>query len=195
MFEGVDRAEIAKVSVFFGRIDLIAALGDALGPAGYGGQHHINWEKLMRVAIQIAVTLLITGCVETTTSRLSQNSIRIDASAAPACGKAGALKLVNKMAAVETIRLGYDKYIITESAAQDNVGVVGYNTQTYGTYGYGGFNANTYASPIIGGSRDATVIAYMFKSNDPQGRQAVDARQVLGADWKSIVEEGAPSTC
>jgi len=129
------------------------------------------------------------------TSRLSQNAIRIDASAAPACGKAGAVKLVNKMAAVETIRLGYDRYIIADSSFQDNVGVVGYNTQTVGTYGYGGFNANTYATPIIGGSRDAAVIVYMFKSNDPQGRQAIDARQSLGADWQAIVEKGAPKTC
>ncbi|CAN1520617.1 hypothetical protein MCELHM10_01086 [Paracoccaceae bacterium] len=99
------------------------------------------------------------------------------------------------MAAVETIRLGFDRYIITNSDAQDNVGVVGYNTQTFGTYGYGGFNANTYATPIIGGSRDATVVVVMFKASDPQGRQALDARQALGADWQSIVEKGAPNTC
>ena len=99
------------------------------------------------------------------------------------------------MAAVETIRLGYDKYVIADSAYQDNVRVVGYNTQTYGTYGYGGFNANTYASPIMGGSRDAAVIVYMFKSGDPQGRQAIDARKALGADWQAIVEKGAPTTC
>jgi hypothetical protein len=141
------------------------------------------------------LALAIAGCVETTTSRLAQNAIRIDVSAAPACGKAGAVKLVNKMAAVETIRLGYDRYIIADSSFQDNVGVVGYNTQTYGTYGYGGFSANTYATPIIGGSRDAAVIAYMFKSNDPQGRQAIDARQELGTDWQAIVAEGSPSTC
>jgi hypothetical protein len=149
----------------------------------------------MRNAIQIALLLTLAGCVETTTSRLSQNSIRIDASAAPACGKAGALKLVNKMAAVETIRLGYDRYVIADSSSQDNVRVVGYNTQTSGTYGYGGFNANTYSTPIVGGSRDAAVIVYMFKSNDPQGRQGIDARQVLGTDWQAIVAEGAPSTC
>ncbi len=149
----------------------------------------------MRTAIKFLVVLSMAGCVETTTSRLSQNAIRIDASAAPACGKAGAVKLVNKMAAVETLRLGFDRYIIADSSFQDNVGVVGYNTQTVGTYGYGGFNANTYATPIMGGSRDAAVIVYMFKSNDPQGRQAIDARQSLGADWQAIVAEGAPSTC
>jgi hypothetical protein len=149
----------------------------------------------MRTSMHFLLILALAACVETTTSRLSQNAIRIDASAAPACGKAGAVKLVNKMAAVETIRLGYDKYIIADSSFQDNVGVVGYNTQTVGTYGYGGFNANTYATPIIGGSRDAAVIVYMFKSNDPQGRQAIDARQSLGADWQTVVAEGAPSTC
>lgn len=145
--------------------------------------------------MKLLLVLALAGCVETTTSRLSQNTIRIDASAAPACGKAGAVKLVNKMAAVETIRLGFDRYIIADSSFQDNVRVVGYNTQTYGTYGYGGFNANTYSTPIMGGSRDAAVIVHMFKSGDPQGRQAIDARQSLGTEWKAVVEKGAPTTC
>lgn len=149
----------------------------------------------MRNLLPIVALALTAGCVETTTSQLSQNTIRIDASAAPACGRAGAIKLVNKMAAVETLRLGFDKYLIADSASQDNVRVVGYNTQTYGTYGYGGFNASTYASPVVGGSRDAAVIVVMFRGGDPQGRQALDARQQLGAGWQETVAEGPPKTC
>jgi hypothetical protein len=146
-------------------------------------------------SVKFLLILAVAGCAESTTSRLSQNTIRIDVSAARVCGKAGTLRLVNKMAAVETIRLGYDRYIIVDSALQDNVRVVGYNAETFGTYGGGFFNAQTYTNPIIRGSRDAAIIVQMFKSGDPQGRQAIDARQSLGAEWKAIVEKGAPTTC
>ncbi|SEK08291.1 hypothetical protein MAA5396_04755 [Marinovum algicola] len=143
----------------------------------------------------IAVFALLAACAETTTTQLASNVVRIDASAAPACGRTGAIKLVNKMAAVETLRLGYDKYIISNSQAQNNVRVVGHTYNTTGTYGYGTFNANTYATPIIGGSTDAAVIVYMYKAGDPQGRQAIDARTTLGANWQEIVAEGPPTTC
>ena len=47
----------------------------------------------------------------------------IDAGAAPACGSMGAAKVAQKSAAVETIRAGYDRYIITGGQAQNNVSV------------------------------------------------------------------------
>ena len=149
----------------------------------------------MRPLLGILLIALASGCVDTNTTQLSQNTIRVDVSAAPACGRTGAVRMVNKISAVETLRLGYDKYVIAQSASQDNVRVVGYNTQTYGSYGYGNFNASSYATPIVGGSRDAAGIVTMFNASDPPGRQAIDARQQLGPDWKEIVAKGAPSVC
>lgn len=143
----------------------------------------------------IAAFALLAACAETTTTQLASNVIRIDASAAPACGRTGAIKLVNKMAAVETLRLGYDKYIISNSRAQNNVRVVGHTYNTTGHFGHGTFSANTYATPIVGGSTDAAVIVAMYRAGDPQGRQAVDARTTLGPGWQEIVAEGPPTTC
>lgn len=73
--------------------------------------------------------------------------------------------------------------------------VIGYNCNTTGTYGCGAFNANTYATPTVGGSTDAAVLVDMFKTNGAAGREAIDARQALGSDWQEIVAAGAPQTC
>lgn len=133
--------------------------------------------------------LALSACASSETTRLANNMVRIDVSAAPACGSSGALRLVEKMAAVETIRLGFDKYIIAGTDSQNNVRVVGANYQP--NYATGGIQA----TPIIGGSRDAAVTVVMFKSSDPNGVNAIDARQVLGANWQQVVSEGAPNTC
>lgn len=103
------------------------------------------------------------------------------------------------MAAVETIRLGYDKYYITGMDAQNNVRVVGSNYRTTGTFNTFG-NSGTYSgyttsTPIIGGTHDAAIMAVMFKSGDPEATNTIDARVTLGPDWEKIVAEGPPNTC
>jgi hypothetical protein len=142
----------------------------------------------MKAIIALAAMAVLASCATSTTTQLAQNTVRIDVSTAPACGRQGAIRLVNRMAAVETLRHGYDRFVISDSQAQDNLRVVGYN---FNTYGYGGLNA----TPIVGGTRDAAVIVVMFKEGDPQGQNAIDARQALGPDWQAIVAEGAPQTC
>ncbi|WP_170481216.1 hypothetical protein [Ruegeria arenilitoris] len=156
----------------------------------------------MKIASCIGVLSLLTllgACASSTTTQLAQNVVRIDVSAAPACGSSGAKKLVARMAAVETIRLGYDKYYIAAMDAQNNVRVVGANYNTTGTintYGNtGSYSGYTTATPIYGGSRDAALVAVMFKANDPEAANAIDARATLGPNWQEVVAQGAPNTC
>lgn len=154
------------------------------------------------IVIVICASFL-TACASTTTTRLAQNVVRIDASVAPACGRSGALKMVNQMAAVETLRLGYDKYLISGMDQADNVRIVGYNANTTGGFSgssfgnsySGSYYGNTSAVPVYGGTRDAAVAVVMFAAGDREGTQAIDARQALGTDWQEIVAKGAPNTC
>lgn len=141
--------------------------------------------------------------------QMDANTIEVNTSAAPACGAQGAQRVAVKNAAIETLRRGYDKYVILGANAQNNVGVVGYTPMIANTYGSGtvsGYGnsanyygqSNTYVSggqPIVGGTHDQRIAVRMFRANDAQAVNAVDARQTLGPDWQKLVAKGPGQTC
>lgn len=101
----------------------------------------------------ISFFVSVTGCAGTEAIRTSQNSAIVKASAAPACGGLGAARVAQAAAASETIRAGYDRYIITGSAEANNVTVTQlpgtvntYGSVTYGG-GYGSYRATSFYSP------------------------------------------------
>ena len=156
-------------------------------------------KKSILTAALLSATALVSACASSSTTQMAQNVIRIDISTAPACGSSGAGKLVNRMAAVETIRLGYDNYIIAALDSQNNVRVIGVNYNTTGTFSTFG-NSTTYtgtttSTPIISGSRDAALIAIMYRKNEPEAKNAIDARRALRPEWQEIVAKGSPTTC
>lgn len=140
---------------------------------------------------------------------VDSNTIVISTAAAPVCGQRGAQDVAVKRAAFETLKRGYDKYIILGAQAQNNTGVVGYtpliaNTYsqgtltTYGNTGAYSGSSNTYVSggqPIYGGSHDQKLAVKMFRLSDPGAASAVDARQVLGPEWQTILAKGPGATC
>lgn len=122
--------------------------------------------KLKTIFVPL-VLLVVGACASSSTTRLAQNVVRIDVSTAPVCGSSGARKIVNRLAAVETLRLGYDKYLISAMDSEKNVRVVGYTNNTNGTFDtYGNtttYSGSTYSTPIIAGTRDAAIVAVMYK--------------------------------
>ncbi|MBO9448064.1 hypothetical protein [Ruegeria sp. R14_0] len=155
--------------------------------------------KYFKLVVTVSVAAFVGACASSTTTQLARNIVRIDVSAAPACGAAGARNLVSKLAAVETIRLGYDKYLIAEMGAENNVRVVGANYNTTGTLNTFGntstFSGNTTATPIVSGTPDAAIVAVMFEQRDPEAANAIDAKTTLGANWDEIVAKGTLRTC
>ncbi|QKK33041.1 hypothetical protein FE844_025815 (plasmid) [Rhizobium indicum] len=146
-----------------------------------------------------AFAVLLSSCVQSSTMRVSKNQMIIQTSEEPMCGSVGAAKAAQKQAAVETIKAGYDRYIITSAAAASNVTATQmpghYNTygaiNSYG--GYGTVNATTTYTPgpiIYGGSHDQSIGVVMFKDGEPGSNQAVSAREVLGPKWAVIVKDG-----
>ena len=137
--------------------------------------------------------LLIGGCAGAEATRTSANSLLIDAGAAPACGSAGAARVAAKAAAIETIKAGYDRYIITGGAAQNNLTVT-QGPGTFRTTGMvsGGFYSGTTTYqpgfPIVAGSHDRQLGVVMFRRGDPGFENALDARQQLGPDWQDQVK-------
>lgn len=155
----------------------------------------------MKYSFAFAVALLISGCVRTSVMPLAQDTVEISAHAAPVCGEAGAQGAAFQRAAVETIRRGYDRFVIVNADYQNNVRVVATTpvvaqTNTVGSVHVQGNMATGNASstttysggfPIVAGHHREAVIVKMFKNGDPQAADALDARSELGSNWQEAV--------
>lgn len=157
-----------------------------------------------RVCVAFAlIGLSLTGCARAQVTRTSANTMIVDAGAAPACGSQGAAKVAADSAAIETIKAGYDRYIIAGGQAQNNVSVSQmpgsyqtYGTTTYGG-GYGSYNGTTTYVPgatIVSGSHDRSLAVVMFHNGEPGAENALDARNMLGPEWAERVKNGV-HTC
>lgn len=149
--------------------------------------------------LAVALCAAVAGCVQSNSMRVSQNETIIQTSAAPICGGVGAARAAQKLAAVETIKAGYDRYIIVSAASANNVRTTQMpgSYQTYGTinsYGnYGTVNATTTYTPgpiIHSGTHDQSIGVRMFREGEPGAGQALSARETLGPKWEKIVKGG-----
>lgn len=155
----------------------------------------------MRQFVITAIAVVAAGCAQTSAIPLAQDVVKITTSAAPVCGATGAQRIAFHRAAVETIRQGYDRFVIVGGQYQNNIGVVGYTPVTAHTTGsatatgYGGYasaygsSTTTYSGgqPIISGSHDQGLVVKMFKEGDPAAAKALSARHTLGPKWQEAV--------
>lgn len=152
----------------------------------------------------IASVSIVAGCAKSTVTPVAKNQFILSTSAAPVCGSTGAQKVASKMAAVETLRRGYDRYIIAGAQNANNVSVINRaptgatTTGTFNTFGnttYGSANTTYYGGgPMVMGSHDAQLAVVMFRRGERGYENALDAKQLLGADWEELVKSGA-KTC
>jgi hypothetical protein len=158
---------------------------------------------LLKAFVLALLPLAAAGCARSSAMPLAQDTVQISSHAALACGGEGAQKVAFQRAAVETIRRGYDRFVILGAEAQTERRVVGYTpTSAYTTgsaiaTGYG-HTATAYGSsntvvtggaPIYGGSHNQGLVVKMFKQGDPAGADALDARQQLGPEWQEAVNK------
>jgi len=104
------------------------------------------------------------------------------------------------MAAVETLRRGYERYLIGGVASQNNVGVIQTGPTYANTYGSATVTGNTVQGSattyyggqqtIVYGSHDTGMRVLMLKAGDQGYEQGVDAKMVLGPEWQEKVAEG-----
>ena len=155
---------------------------------------------MLRPITALIATLSLTACVETAVTQTASNQFLLSTSAAPVCGRTGAMKVASQMAAVETLRRGYPRFVILGAASQNNVSVINraptyaYTNSTYSGYGntlYGN-STTTFGGggPMIVGSNDADMNVLMLRPGDPGFERGVDARTTLGAEWEQLVKSG-----
>ncbi|KQZ20793.1 hypothetical protein ASD50_21640 [Mesorhizobium sp. Root552] len=147
-----------------------------------------------------AIAALLGGCTSTQTMRASADTIILQTSAAPACGQQGAARVAEQMAALETLKAGYDRYIILGADGQNNVSasLMPGTFHTTGTVRGGWVNTSTVYTPgpvIYSGSHDQGLVVKMIHDNDPNAAFAISARNILGPKWQEKLKAGAINTC
>lgn len=157
----------------------------------------------MRITFILGLLLVVVGCARAGVMPLAQDTVQITSSAAPICGRIGAQNVALQRAAVETIRRGYDRFVIVGGESETDIRVVGFTPTTAHTTGsatatgygrtvtaYGSSRTTvTGGQPIYGGSHNQGLIVKMFKEEDPAGANALPARETLGPAWQDAVSK------
>ncbi|MBC9246961.1 hypothetical protein H4P12_09580 [Paracoccus sp. 11-3] len=154
----------------------------------------------MKQLLAFSALVVVASCAQTTVTPVAKNQIMISTSAEAACGSSGSAKVASRMAAVETIRRGYERYIIVGAASANNVSVYqtgptyastsgssysqGNNTYGYATTHFGG------QQTIFHGTHDTNLVVVMFNAGDPEFDKAIDAKTQLGPNWQKVAKEG-----
>ncbi|MFD0859222.1 hypothetical protein [Roseovarius aquimarinus] len=158
----------------------------------------------MRLIISAATIATVSACASTSVTPVSRNEFLLNTSAAPVCGTSGAAKVASEMAAIETLKAGYDGYRIRGAHSDNNVQVVqtaptgASTTSSYNVSGNGlSGQANTTftgGGTIITGGYDQSIAVRMYKRSEAGYERAIDARKALGENWEEAVQNGV-STC
>lgn len=160
-----------------------------------------RFQSFFAAALSIAT---LAGCASSSITPIAKNQVLISTSAAPACGTDGAAKVASQMAAVATLRAGYERYVIQGGGVQNNTRVVTSGPTFATTYGSASVYGNTaYGSSTtyyggqtsyLSGSNNAEFAVIMFKPGERGYSNGIDAKTVLGKDWEKKVREGI-NTC
>ncbi len=65
-----------------------------------------------RIILLVLVSLLLAGCARTSSMMMSKDVVQITVNAPPVCGAEGAQKVATRRAAIETLKNGFDEYLI-----------------------------------------------------------------------------------
>lgn len=144
--------------------------------------------------------MALSGCASAQMTKLSKNQAVISTRAAPVCHTTGAVSVANQMAAISTIREGYQRFIVLGIGSQDNTRVFSTgptyaNTtgqiSTFGNTAYGTARTTYGGSTLmVAGSNNAQMQIVMLNPGDSGFEDGIDARRTLGPDWQERVEKG-----
>ncbi|MDL2410796.1 hypothetical protein PY650_35705 [Rhizobium calliandrae] len=104
---------------------------------------------------------------------------------------------------IETIKAGYDRYIIVGQQGQDTTHLVqmpgSYSTTGTATFSgnTGFYEGNTVYHPgpmFVAGHHNQKLAVHMFKNGESGSQNALSAKETLGAKWADIVRDGV-MTC
>ena len=139
------------------------------------------------------VMVVLTGCARTSTASLDADRIEITVHVATICDGRDAERLAHRHAAVETIRRGFEDYIVIDSVGGDHLAGHAPLTARSTLYGNGSTPLLSENAPLLAHHRVLTI--QMFQAGQGESSATVSAHAVLGDDWEALVTKGAPTTC
>lgn len=123
-----------------------------------------------------AVTVALTACASVETIPLSKDTFALTSTGMGGCGARGAERVAFQQAAAETLRRGYDGFIIMSSQREARLDSA---SSLLWTAASGGVSYNhTF-------SQDMKV--QMFKDGEPGSEKAISARETLGPNWPAAL--------
>ena len=140
----------------------------------------------------VAFTGVMTGCARTSTTPLDADTIEIAVRVGAICDGADADRLARRQAAVETLRRGFDDFIVVDSAGGDHVADYAPVTARTNLYGHTGTLFREDA-PLLAHRRVLTI--RMLRAGEDDSGESLSARAVLSGDRETIATGGAPATC
>jgi hypothetical protein len=132
------------------------------------------------VFVSLVAASVLAGCAQTSVQPLTATVFKVATQAAHACGPQGAREVAFMSAAIEVIRRGEDRFVIMA----DQSGSMANGGQYLGYGVYQTYNLNL-----------QDMVVQVVQPGQPSYEDSLSARQVLGADWQTIVSAGAPQTC
>lgn len=136
---------------------------------------------------------IATGCARTSAVPVGADTIQIAVRVATICDAADADRLARRQAAVETIRRGYQDFVVIDSVGGDHAAEHAPETARTNLFGAGATPLFSEHAPLLAHHRVLTV--RMFLAGQGESATTVSARAVLGDDWEARVTKGAPTTC
>ena len=150
----------------------------------------------IRHGLRVLLLLLpaaLTGCARTSTVPVGADTIEITVHVGTICDGSDAERLARRHAAVETIRRGFDDYVVTGSVGGDHVAEAEPATARTTLSGGSGRTLFSEDAPLLAHHRMLTV--RMFRAGAGDSAETVSARTVLGDEWEAVAAKGAPNTC
>ena len=141
----------------------------------------------------VAMLGVATGCARTSTAPVDVDTIEIAVRVATICDGRDADRLARRQAAVETIRRGFEDYIVIDSVGGDHVTDTAPATARTNLYGNRTGTLFSEDAPLLAHHRVLTV--RMFHAGQGDSTATVSARAFLGDDWEALAAKGAPTTC
>lgn len=113
----------------------------------------------------------LTGCAQTSIQQLSKSRFQVATTTAPVCGRSGATKVTSKVAAIEVIKRGGDKFIIGTART-----------------------SSEYSGGLMPRAQQGITIEMVDRDHAAYD-DALSAREVLGEKWEKQVRKGKPNFC
>ena len=124
---------------------------------------------------------------------MDADTIQIAVRVAVICDATDAGRLARRQAAVETIRRGFEDFVVIGSVGGDHTAEHAPETARTNLFGASATSLFSEEAPLLAHHRVLTV--RMFHAGQGDSAESVSARAVLGDDWEALAAKGAPATC